>query len=120
MRDVPERGRPDTTMISGAMRVYPLEVSRLDVDVEHATKTEGGDHGHDEPVDHPDVGAAGPRRARGVIDFDRPDGGVGGERLLPRVQECLLAVPPRPPGADPHEAVAGRQLLVDGLVAHLE
>ena len=68
---------------------------------------------NDEPVDHPGVGAAGPRRTSRVVDLDRPDRRVGPERRLARVQQDVRPVPARPQRADPHEAVADRQLLVD-------
>src|SRR5437764_8466133 len=121
MSEVPDRGSPDTMMIASTMSGWsPRGTRPLDVDVQHAAEAQGGDHGDDEPVDDPGVGAARPRRAPRIVDLDGFDRGVGAERLLVRVQEDLRPVPPRPEPADPQEAVADRQLLAAGRIADLE
>src|SRR5713101_175874 len=92
MSDVPERGNPETIMISSKFicNVSPLdEAGRSNMDVQKPAKTQSGNHGYREPITQPRVGAARPRRALRIVNLDRPDRGVGAKRLLPRVEQSI-------------------------------
>src|SRR5438309_6468132 len=103
MSDVPERGRPETMTISESMKTRPHE-RRSDVDLEDTAKTEGGNHGHDEPVVHPLIGSAGPPIALGISDLDGLNRRVRTKWLLRRIEQNVRQLPTWPQPADAHEA----------------